>query len=391
MSPLLSGVSRRALLKFVLVASSLLAIILAAGLSVGAYGGRSSSTVGNQQDASFYRPAVTQDTFYNDNYAGDDLEHKRERMQIYRQHIDDHFRLSTREMDNQLQLIVHIPSTYAAEKLEGEDALTRMHNAVADDTIDFQLRENMFFYNTVRRVEDCNNRLFLRHYAMQVEDPSTVFSLPLSASDYGRYYCIKIGLRVSQPGFNRIPWKVFVTERSVSSPGVGDSLADYPGFARTVMQSTSYDWYGSDLAGNQAMPERERYYRHLNENFSLYSRQTAGRLHLRIDLPDAFDIPGRPDIKDFEIKKLEYVVVRNAADCDRPAFESGVTEYQNPMAAMSLYPEAEDYTDLYCLKITLRGERKWSSDRHPYRIFLVPQRITTVAPTAGVGNIWRSL
>ena len=390
MSSLLSGVSRRTLLKFVLVASSLSAIILAAGLSAGAYGGRSYSTTGNQWDASVYRPAIVKETWYHDNYVRN-LEHKQAAFQVYQEHMDTHFRLLSREIDNQLQVMVQVPPAYPAPKLEGEDALTRTLNSITDDTVDFRLRDDVFFYNTVRRPEDCNNRLFVNHYAMQVEEPSSYTSLPLSASDYGRYYCIKVGLKVSKQGWDLIPWRVFVTERSVSSPGVGGSLADYPGFSRTVMQSTYYDWYGTDTVPNQATPERERYYRHLNENFSLYSRQTAGRLQLRIDLPDGFDISGRFDIKDFEIKKLEYVVVREAADCDRPAFESGATEHQNPMAAMSLDPEAEDYTDLYCLKITLRGERKWTSDRHPYRIFLVPERTTTATPTAGVDNTWRRL
>ena len=182
---------------------------------------------------------------------------------------------------------------------------------------------------------------------------------------------------------------MFVVDRPVSHPGAGDRLADFPGFSGTIMQSTYYDYFGGNLPPNDPTPLRERYYRHLNENFNLYSRQTDGRLQLRIGLPGSFAIPRRrPDIKKFEIKKLEHVVVGQAADCDRPAFKSGATEHEQPTTAMSLYPEAADYAKFYCLKITLRGKRAWTSDRHPYRIFLIPQRITTAAPA--VDGIWLS-
>lgn len=322
-----------------------------------------------------YRRAHTVDTWYHDNYVHTDVQRKN--FLVYQKHMDKHFHLLTRERDNQLQLMIRVPPSYRVKQ-------TRIFSDY--HTINFRLRTDLFFYNTVRRPSDCRDQLFLSHYAMSARS-ATNMSLPLSASDYGRYYCFKIGLRVSTPGWDLIPYRVFVVDRAISSPGRGDKLADYPGFSRTVMQSTRYD-YWSHLS-HQPTPQQERWYRHLNDHFNLYSRYTSGRLDLRLTLPPSFDSGAllKPSVKKFEIKKMEYVALSNASSCDRPAFESGSTVITNPTTSMSLTPPSGEYGPYYCLKVTLRGKRSLLRDKHPYRIFLVPLEVGAIA----TDNIWQEL
>ena len=141
--------------------------------------------------------------------------------------------------------------------------------------------------------------------------------------------------------------------------------------------------WGNDARPN---PNREAYYRHLNDNFNLYSRQAYGRIYLRLSLPGHFSMPGR-DINGFEIEKLEYKILQNKADCDRPAFEDGATELEQLTTSFSIAPENSQYGQFYCLKVTLEGERSWSRDVNPYRIFLIPQSINSGSTTPD--NVWR--
>ena len=296
-----------------------------------------------------YQQAGAQYTFYH--YYHENLPHKQARYAEYVEHMDSHFRLQTREIDNQLQVMIHLPPRYTVEPPQPKPPFMNY-------TIDFRLkREDPILYNTVRDPADCSANLFIRHYAMNVEGPANTFSLPLSASDYGRYYCFKIGLRVGAPGFDLLPYKIFVIDRSVASGGLGDDLDDFPSFGRTVMQSTYYDYTLDRSIGNNPTERREDYYRHLNDNFNLYTRQANGRLDLRITLPDKLSIPGR-DIQSFELESLEYAVVQHKTECDRPAFEegAGAVEHEQPSLSISLSPPSQDYTFYYCLKSASRAK-----------------------------------
>ena len=185
-----------------------------------------------------FQQAQAQGSFYHWYYRNTDRQEAA--YQTYVDHMDSQFRLHSREVDNQLQVMINIPATMNTpirndcNGCVGDDIV----NAINDNTTDFRLRDEYFFYNTVRQPQDCNNRLFTNHYNMIVTEPQTSMLLPLSASDYGRYYCFKVGLRVSLPGFDLIPWKIFVAEQPVRSPGHGDVLANFSNFSRTVMQST---------------------------------------------------------------------------------------------------------------------------------------------------------
>ena len=288
------------------------------------------------------------------------------------------------KIDNQLQVMVYLPPRYAAEHAQSKPPFMNY-------TIDFRLhREDPILYNTVRDPADCHANLFGQHYAMSVEDPTTSFSMPLSASDYGRYYCFKVRMKVSVPGFDLMPYKIFVVDRAVTSSGLGDNLNDFPSFGRTVMQSTYYDYTLDRHIGNNPTERREDYYRHLNDNFNLYTRQANGRLDLRITLPGYLSMPGR-DINDFELESLEYAIVRYKTECDRPAFEegAGAVEHEQPSLSMSLAPRSQDYTFYYCLKIGIKGERDWESDVHPYRVFLIPERINSASTTPQNATWWQ--
>lgn len=334
-----------------------------------------------------FQQAQAQGNFYHWYHRNSDRQEAA--YQTYVDHMDSQFRLHSREVDNQLQVMINIPATMNTpirndcNGCVGDDIV----NAINDNTTDFRLRDEYFFYNTVRQPQDCTSRLFTNHYNMIVTEPQTSMLLPLSASDYGRYYCFKVGLRVSLPGWDLIPWKIFVVEQPVRNPGHGDVLANFSNFSRTVMQSTYYD-YSFSRMGNDARPnpDREAYYRHLNDDFNLYARQAYGRFYLRLSLPGHFSMPGR-DINGFEIEKLEYKILHSKADCDRPAFEDGATELEQPTTSFSLAPENSQYGQFYCLKVTLEGDRSWSSNVHPYRIFLIPQSIDS--GSTAPDNVWR--
>ena len=369
MFPKLSGSLRRSLFKPItlticcLTAGCLLAISLAS-FELSAQSDELTPP-GATPAVTSYQQASAQYTYYNCSHHN--LEHKIAACAKYAEHMDNHFELQTREVDNQLQVMIHLPPTYTAW----------------NGTVDFQLRqEHPILYTTVRDPADCHANLFIQHYVMSVEDPASLFSLPLSASDYGRHYCFKVKLEVEKPGFNHVPYKVFVVNRAVTSSGLDDDLGNFPSFGRTVMQSTYYNYTFNRLNGNLPSTTREDYYRHLNDNFNLYTRQADGRLDLRITLPGHLSVPGR-DINDFELESLEYAVVQHKTECDRPAFEAGANavELEQPSLSMSLSPQSQDYTFYYCLKISITGEKDWKADVHPYRIFLIPERINSASTT----------
>ena len=184
----LSCLSRRALL-WVIVLS---AACLSAGFYLAVSMDSSNLTAGAADESSAdpstlvaagaFRPATVSWAWYSES---DEID-----LQVYKQHIDTHFRLLAREVGDQLELVIQMPPSYASSKdLEWWK----------DSMISFHLRDD-FFYNTVRRPEDCNSRLFRGNYVMRVEEPSTqLFLPPFSASDRGRYYCVKIGLKVIAP------------------------------------------------------------------------------------------------------------------------------------------------------------------------------------------------
>lgn len=312
-----------------------------------------------------FRRAEVQSTFYH--YYNKHLAHRQPSYQAYVDHLDDEFRLLTREVDNQLEIEIEVPTSYpAAEQAFGFN----------DKTVDFKLRDGQFFYNTVRQPQDCNNRLFSHHYNMSVDDLRPQLQLPLSASDYGRYYCFKVGLKVSLPGgFDLIPHRTFVVPQTVQSLGNGNASDNFPGFSRTIMQSTYYNYTSNRLQAHNHSSDRVAYYQHLNDHFNLYAQRLGPSFVLRISLPGHFAMPGR-DINNFSLKQIEYTTVANKLDCDRPAFSGDVTRHPRSHTSISLTPGAAAAGRFYCVKVSIKGDRSWSKDVNPYRIFLIPQQIT---------------
>ena len=367
------------------------ALLLAVLLLISLIGVSSLASSSIAEEPEPFQQAQGQESFYH--WYNRTTEIQKAGYQAHVDRMDNQFQLHSREVDNQLQVMINLPATTPTSSpyTSCDDdcpLLDDVINALTDDTIDFRLRDDYFFYNTVRQPQDCNNRLFTKHYNMIVADPETSMLLPLSASDYGRYYCFKVGVRVSKPSFDLFPWKIFVAEQPVQSPGHGDVLANFPNFSHTVMQSTYYH-YSFNRGGNDANPNpaRENYYRHLNDNFNLYARQASGRFHLRVSLPGHFSMPGR-DINDFEIEKMEYKILQNKTGCDRPAFEDGAIELDQLTTSFSLLPENSQHGRFYCLKVSLKGERSWSRDVHPYRIFLIPQSIDSGSTPPNTHTPW---
>ena len=371
----INGKPCRAILKFTIPAAACLMIgwYLATGTSItslSAYPGGGPPEVQMQSAPAGFQTTTVQHTYYKI-YSKVYL--KEGAYQTYGEHLDAHFKLFLREQNGQLRLSIAVPPEL------------RYVYSNDNGTANFRLRDELFF-NTVKAREDCTKNLFWKHHKMIFKDPEPEMSLPLAASDYGRYYCIKIRLNVDKPGWNFKPYKVFVADNPIVATGVDAHEGDYLDFSRTIMRSTYYD-YNHIWGSNRPSGARHHYYRHLNEHFTLYTRQADGRLDLRINLPDGVALPGTRNINDFELKSLEHVVVNRKADCDRQAFESGATSHDQPEISMSITPTSADYGLHYCFKAGIKGERSWASDFNPYRIFYVPRPTTMPAPD----GIWLGL
>ena len=197
-------------------------LLLVALLLISLMGVNSLAASSTEAEPNPYRQAQAQESFYH--WYHRNTVRQEAAYQTYVAHMDSQFRLHSREVDNQLQVMINIPATINTPLMDDCDGCVfdDIVNTINDDTTDFRLRDEYFFYNTVRQPQDCNNRLFTQHYNMIVADPQSSMLLPLSASDYGRYYCFKVGLRVSLPGWDLIPWKIFVVEQPVRNPGHGD-------------------------------------------------------------------------------------------------------------------------------------------------------------------------
>ena len=290
----------------------------------------------------------------------------------YVQYLETHFQLFVRERENHLELQIAVPPQL---RLESNLVGVRLYNFSLQDTL---------AYNTVNTPSDCQSSLFNNHYSYQVNDPAESMALPLAMSDYGRYYCFKIRLNVDKPRYNFTPYKIFVVNRQIQTMGVNNSvnhnINNSMGFSQSVMQSTYYDYNLARLDNNAPSDARDAYYNHINNYFNLYTHQTTNRMVLRIYKPTGIAMPGR-DVKYFELEKIEYTTVQERGDCDRAIFEQDARQIDDTPAAtpatISLTPAATDYGLYYCLKIGLEGEKAWASNMHPYKIFFVPQRITS--------------
>ena len=326
-----------------------------------------------------WRHAEIQGTYYhlNNSVHGE----RRSYNEPYIAHLDEYFNLQTREVGEHLQVLVHIPHSMSYTNDLGDTGT--MHFDFASD--------KSFYYNTVRQPSDCTSELFANHFNMQITEPRTSMSLPLAASDYGRYYCFKVRLSVNQPGWDRRPHRIFVAPISIRNAG-SENLSNYPNHARSITQSTYYSYYGNYWGSHENPdPEQESYYRHLNNHFNLYTSQAAGQLNVQIVLPGYYAISGQTDITSFELLKIEYVPldISNRASCDRPLFDGNEVEtVAEPTLAFSFDVDDADYGTSYCVKVSIRGERSWARDVHPYRIFLAqPVSSESVDP----GAVWDSL
>ena len=294
----------------------------------------------------------------------------------YEQYFETHFQLFVRERENHLELQIAVPPQLRTES-----------SALGVSLYNFSLRDTLA-YNTVNTPSDCQRSLFDDHYSYQVNNPTESMALPLAMSDYGRYYCFKIRLNVDKPGLDFKPYKIFAVDRQIQTMGVNNSvnhnINNSMGFSQSIMQSTYYDYTLNRLNGNLQNDARDAYYSHINNYFNLYTYQTTNRLDLRIYKPTGIAMPNR-DVKYFELEKIEYTTVQERGDCDRAIFEQDVRQIDDTPtatpAAISLTPAAADHGLYYCLKIGLEGEKAWASNLHPYKIFFVPQRITSSTAT----------
>ena len=295
----------------------------------------------------------------------------------YVQHFETYFQLFVRERENHLELQIAVPPQLRLES-----------SMLGVSLYTFSLRDTLT-YNTVNKPSDCQSSLFNDHYGYQVNNPAESMALPLAMSDYGRYYCFRIRLKVDKPGFNFGPYKIFAVNRQIQTMGVNNSvnhnINNSMGFSQSIMQSTYYDYNLNRFDGpNEQNDARDAYYNHINNYFNLYTHQTTNRLDLRIYKPTGIAMPGR-DMKYFELEKIEYTTVQERGDCGRAIFEQDVRQIDDmpttTPATISLTPAAVDHGLYYCLKIGLEGERSWAGNLHPYKIFFVSQRITSSPAT----------
>ena len=236
-------------------------------------------------------------------------------------------------------------------------------------------------YNTVADPADCGASL--SKYYKVPENLAAETSWPLAASDYGRYYCIKVNLRVYKPSYDYRPYRVFLTDRTIVADGLNEYSDDFPDFSQTINQDTHYDDSVWVPPANRDYEFRDAYQAHLNNHFHLFSRYEGGTLDLRLVLPGHFAIANWRDINDFSLEYIEYATVTDRNDCDRDLFGgdgNDVTRDDNPTLSTSLTPAAGDYGRYYCIKVGIKGERTMSFDYSPYRVFYVPQIIMNPNP-----------
>ena len=279
----------------------------------------------------------------------------------YRQHLNTYWNLSTKESAGQLEVKMNIPPVH-----EGYT---------------FNLRN--FRYKTVSRIDDCQINVFSGRYSSRLENPQTSISIPLTATDYDRYYCFNIDLHVEKSSSDFYPWGVFVVERTVQYQL---RMPDLPGLTQAVKQDTYYD-YGTglsrlDYGGNDI--NKDRYYNHLNHYFTLHTRRINDHLYLRLNLPGRLDLEDAKDINDFFLERVDYKTVTSRDDCNWIAFEGSADIDRFPYLSTSMLLDLDSSSNglYYCLKVSLKGDISMRRDEHPYRIFFVPQQINEDQDTA---------
>ena len=326
---------------------------------------------------------------------------KQDNYTTHTKHFDTHFRLLTRQLENHLEVAILLPPTYeekySEENFNDDDnpnQTTSITAAVIDalseakKAVSFQFSGDFaILYNTVADRTDCRNQLFVGNYSMGFKQSSQFLQIPLSASDYGRYYCFRVRLQIEKQGFDSISHKIFITKNPISHISSNSAKTN---LKQTIVRDTYYDYTFNRLQWTRPNQERTNYYRHLNDNFKLHAFQTNQQLKLEVTLPGKLALAGRTDIKHFKLESLTYIAVNQPTECTRSAFKKETLDViNNPPLRLNLIPAKQSYGLYYCFKLSLKGVRNWAFDKHPYRIFLLPERINSQSTTPD--DIWQVL
>ena len=341
-----SFASGRKFLWLIPVAGAALVLLYAAA-STSAYPG--SATSG-------FQPAAVQETDYDwPAWEGS---------QTYTSHLDSYFRLYIREEEGRLRVYSPNIPDISLRTLSGYEAV-------------YAVSLHKFEYNTVAHPDDCSLDLFFDNYDHVLKYQAGAQNyLPLRSSDYGRYHCFLVTMDVDRDlRTNPRPRRVFIARQPVTAENVSNDLDQFPGFSQAVMQNTYYDYSGPLFTDS---PEfRSKYYAHLDNNFNLYyERRTNGRFDLRLRAPAGLTVLWGRDIRPFDLEKFNYTTVSQSSECNRSAFK-GETNSRTPYSSLSLTPAGGDAGRYYCLKIGIKSVIPGRSDPQPYRIFLIPQEISS--------------
>lgn len=300
-----------------------------------------------------YHKASTRHTYnnyYPANVAMTDLKN------AYIEHLETQFRLYTKEEHGQLKIKIAAPLDFQYK--------------TTSRGWEFSISE--IRYNTVANPLDCQKNLFANNYSHGITELNSFTSLPLVSSDYSRYFCFMIRLKVNKPGWDFRPAKTFAVNQPISTTSTDRHLSNPEGFSQAIMQSTYYNYKVGLIGNNNHSEKRDAYYNHLNEHFNLYAKPFISRVDLQITLPPAFEMTGSPDIRSFNLKKIEYALVNGRDDCNRNLFKGSTNRVSHPELTMSL-PQS---TQGYCFKVSVKGEKRFTKDVNPYKIFFIaPQAI----------------
>ncbi|MYB39684.1 hypothetical protein F4X86_00075 [Candidatus Saccharibacteria bacterium] len=328
-----------------------------------------------------YHTAADKYTYYNYQGNRDLTPGHTAANDAYAEHMDTHFKLFFKEEGGRLHISVNIPRAHYPAGIDRSAWRYSLSGLGSNPTP----MNEAIVYSTVADPADCNNSSLSKYYRVP-EDLAAETSWPLEVSDYKRYYCIRVNLKVDKPGFDYQPHRTFLADRAIMADGLNEYLDDFPGFSRTINQDTHYD--DSGWFPNSGPSEfRNAYQSHLNNHFHLFSRYEDNELDLRFVLPGHFAIETGRDINDFSLEYIEYATVARRGDCDRDLFdddEVDTTRNDEPPLSVSLTPTAGDYGRYYCVKTGIKGERTMSFDFNSYRIFYVPQIMINPDPD----NVW---